>query len=208
MKSNPRTRARHSSWPWKESRSARRERRRIWRTRRSLAQPAAAPVDLLHQAHRLRTEPMRLLVAARAVVDYSVAPIRRYRRRTLRKFRQTGLPAKLRAPCHLARAASRLQINVGSTQRHRTGVTSFLNSQAMRHVGIGLILIADFAFASPPLQRGHAIAVQTSIGVSRIAIERLPNHEHDFAMSHRALHRLRKLNGGGQRDIAGGFFQT
>ncbi len=59
------------------------------------AQPAAAPVDLLHQTHRLRTEPMRLLVAARAVEDYSVAPVRQYRHRTLRKFRQTGLPTKL-----------------------------------------------------------------------------------------------------------------
>src|SRR4029079_242742 len=97
MKSNPRARARHSSWPWKESRSAVGAAAEVADLAgpAHLAQPAAAPVDLLHQTHRLRTEPMRLLVAARAVEDYSVALVRRYRHRTLRKFRRTGLLAKL-----------------------------------------------------------------------------------------------------------------
>ena len=55
-----------------------------------LADAAVAPADLVDPMPLLRTEPIRLLVAARAVEVYSVVPALRFRRRTPRKFRRTG----------------------------------------------------------------------------------------------------------------------
>ena len=92
-------------------------------------------------------------------------------------------------------ARGRGQVNIDE-------ISALHDAQATGRREVGLDLAGDRALGIAELQRGEAFAMQGYIGVGRIGVEALANHEQGFAMRIAAL--FRKGNVGGQCDVAGG----
>jgi hypothetical protein len=78
-----------------------------------------------------------------------------------------------------------------------------LQSARLRCVGLDFVSARIFRFTI--LQGSQAVAVHSGIGVRRIFIEALPNHQDRFSMRVATIGG-RNLNCRGERDVAGHFF--
>ena len=80
---------------------------------------------------------------------------------------------------------------------------AFFNPQPRRRGNIGLYFVGGRALLLAILQRGQTAAVQRRVGVRRIPVKALADHEHRFAMLVHALAEKRDVRR--QRRIAGHF---
>src|SRR5262249_22096341 len=103
-------------------------------------------------------------------------------------------------------SSGRMKARVGIANRHAEIIAALFNAQAFWSIGVGLNLIADGPACVAPLEGRHSIPMNASVGISRVRIQRLPNHEDDFGVRHGAGRGSWKADVRGQREIAGCLF--
>jgi hypothetical protein len=83
---------------------------------------------------------------------------------------------------NMHRRTGRRHVAFGIRNGYIDVVAALFYAHAMRTVAIGFYLVGVRASGIAVLQGGEAVAVTGDIGVDRVRIERLTNHQHGFAV--------------------------